>query len=779
MEEQTFYTEKLNLVNEFNLRTILDVLLTKWQWFALSVFLFMVVAYIYKMAVPVVYEREAVVQLKNKVKTEEAFSEKQMFDDSENVNIDGEILIFKSRLLMGQIIRKLGLEIGYSVDDGLKNRDLYMDMPIKISFPDSTFTRSAAFSIIPVTNDRFKMTGLEDDPDGVMEYTFETLVDTPLGRMMVNRTPFFNDEWLDIPVQIFCRDYESLISSLLGQLKVERSVGGANLLTLTYLDTDPKRADDILNTLISVYVDESTKDKKQTIRNTAVFIDDRLTLINEELGNVESSIEDYRKQNQLADFSVEAAVSLQNRSLYDRQVIELSNQKELIGLVQQYLHDPLKKESLLPANTGLLSIWIGDLIEQYNKALLERDKLMENGDDNSPVVRALNSQIASLHKGISQSLRNAKDETSSKLEYARQMQMLEVGRISSIPTQQRYVLSVERQQKIKEELFLYLLNKREENAMTSATTESNLRIVDPAYGVGTAGVNTLVILLIALLAGLAVPGLVFYLGPMFDVTVRGRKDIEDKLSIPFLGEIPHNRKKEDLVVGKQQRDGVSEAFRIVRTNMDFMLDKRIKCQVLMLTSSNPGAGKSFVSHNLAASLTLAGKRTILLEMDIRKGSKKDKDGKVLPGLTNYLSGKITELSQLIQPYPELEDLDIIASGPIPPNPSELLLGQSLDKLIEALREQYEYVIIDTVPYGMVADAPIISRVVDLCIYVIREGVMDRRRLPDVENLYTGGKLPRLSVLLNDARYKHAGYGYGYGYYGYGYGNNYYGYQNQK
>ena len=199
----------------------------------------------------------------------------------------------------------------------------------------------------------------------------------------------------------------------------------------------------------------------------------------------------------------------------------------------------------------------------------------------------------------------------------------------------------------------------------------------------------------------------------------------------------------------------------------------------MLTSSNPGAGKSFVSHNLAASLTLAGKRTILLEMDIRKGSKKDKDGKVLPGLTNYLSGKITDLSQLIQPYPELEDLDIIASGPIPPNPSELLLGQSLDKLIEALREQYEYVIIDTVPYGMVADAPIISRVVDLCIYVIREGVMDRRRLPDVEKLYTGGKLPRLSVLLNDARYKHAGYGYGYGYYGYGYGNNYYGYQNQK
>lgn len=775
MEEQTPYTEKINLVNEFNLRTILDVLLTKWHWFALSVFLFMAGAYIYMMAVPVIYEREAIVQLKNRVKTEEAFSEKQMFDESESVNIDGEILIFKSRLLMGLVIRELGLDIGYAVDNGLRSRDLYTDIPLKINFSDSTFTQPASFSIVPLTNDRFQIKGLADDPDGVMEYTFGTMLDTPQGRMIVNHTSFFSDEWLGVPILVSCRDYESLISSLLGQLEVKRSVNGANLLTLTYLDTDPKRADDILDTLIRVYVDESMKDKNQIIRNTATFINERLNLINEELGNVESNIEDYRKLNRSADLNIEAKLSLENRNLYDRQVTELSNQKELIELVQQYLHDPLKKESLLPANTGLLSISIGGLIDQYNKALLNRDKLMENGGDKSPAIRLLDNEVASLHQAVSQSLRNAKEETSSKLEYARRMQMLEAGKISSIPTQQKYVLSVERQQKIKEELFIYLLNKREENAMTSATSESNLRIVDPAYGVGIAGVNSLVILLAALLTGLAVPGLFFYLGPMLDVTVRGRKDIEDNLTIPFLGEIPHNRKKEELVVGKQQRDGVSEAFRIVRTNMDFMLDKQIKCQVLMLTSSNPGAGKSFVSLNLAASLVLAGKRTVLLEMDIRKGSKKDNDGNIVPGMTNYLSGKIAAPAELIHPYPGFEELDVITSGPIPPNPSELLLGESLDKLIEQLRNRYEYIIIDTVPYGMVADAAIISRVANLCIYVIREAVMDRRRLPDVESLYTGGKLPRLSVLLNDACYKHAGYGYGYGYYGYGYGKNYYGY----
>ncbi len=776
MKEQAPYTDKFSLMDEFNLRTILDVLLTQWHWFALSVFLCLGSAYIYVKTVPVIYKREAIVQLKSKVKTEEAFNEKQMFDDTNN-NIDGEILVFKSRLLMGEVIRRLRLEIGYSVDDGLKDRDMYTDMPLKISFPDSTFIKPAFFSIIPSSNDRFRIKGLEDDPDGVMEYTFGTQVDTPIGRMVVSRTSFMDESWLNVPVLITCYNHESLISLLLGRLEVERSVKEANLLTLTYLDTEPERADDILNMLVRVYVDESMRDKNQIIQSTALFIDERLKLINEELGNVESNIEDYRKQNQSANFEIEAKISLENRSRYDQEIANYKNQIELIQLVQQYLHDPLKNESVLPANTGILSRGMEELIGRYNAALLSREKTLENAGDKNPSVKLLASEIASLRQAISQSLRNAKDELNMKLEYAKQMQYLAAGKISNIPTQQRYVLSVERQQKIKEELFLYLLNKREENALTSATSESNLHIVDPAYGVGIAGANSLVILLGALLAGLFIPGLFFYLQPMLDVTVRGRKDIEDGLSIPFLGEIPHNRKKEDLVIGKKKRDGVSEAFRIVRTNMDFMLDKQKKSLVLMVTSSNPASGKSFVSLNLAASLALTGKRTVLLEMDIRKGSKKDNNGNVLPGLTHYLSGKITDLSQLIHSYPGFEELDVITSGPIPPNPAELLLGQPFDKLIELLREQYDYIVIDTVPYGMVADAPIISRVVDLCIYVIREGMMDRRRLPDIENLYTEGKLPHLSVLLNDARYKHAGYGYGYGYYGYGYGKNYYGYSN--
>lgn len=775
MKEQTSYTENLNLGDEFNIRTILDVLKAKWLWFVLSILLFTGGAAIYMLSIPTVYKRKAIVQLKNKVQTQEAFNEKQIIEDSNN-NIDGEVLIFKSRLLMGDAIRRLGLEIGYEVDEGLKNRQMYMDKPIKIIFPDSIFTRPASFSIIPQSNSHFRIKGLEDDPDGVMEYAFDAPVVSPIGQMIVSRTSIFSDKWLKVPIHISCHNRESLISAQLGRLEVERSVKDANLLTLTYQDFDPKRGDDILNTLIQVYIDEYMKDKKLVINNTATFIDERLKLINEELSNVETNIEDYRKQNELVNFEVEAHVYVESRDQYDRNLKELSKQKELIQLIQQYLHDPLKEESLLPVNTGIMNVGIEGMIENYNAILMDRNKLKVTGGENNPAIKERNEQLKSLRHSISQSLRNTKDAIEMKLRTASRLQMQAANKLSLVPSQQRYVLSVERQQKIKEELFIYLLNKREENALTLATTESNLRVVDPAYGVGLAGTDNMVILLGALLIGLLIPSLFFYLQPLLDVTVRGRKDIEDNLTIPFLGEIPYRKNKDKLALNKQKRDGVSEAFRIVRSNIDFMLDKKKKSQVLMCTSTNPASGKSFISFNLAVSLALTSKRVILLEMDIRKGSLKSKDGRVQPGITHYLSGKITDLSSLIHSYDGFEELDVITSGPIPPNSAELLLGQALDDMIKQLRERYDYIIVDTVPYGMVADARIISRIADLCIYVIREGLMDRRQLPDIESLYTEGKLPHLSIILNGVRYKHAGYGYGYGYYGYGYGNNYYGYQ---
>lgn len=772
MSEEKPYIEHWSIKSEFNIRAVLDVLIARWHWFALSVFLCLGLAYVYIRTVPVMYNREAVVQLKNKVKTEEAFNEKQMFDDSNN-NVDGEIVIFKSRLMMGEVISRLGLDISYSVDDGLKSRDLYADSPVKISFPDSSFIKPAVFSVIPLPDGRFRIKGLEDDPDGVMEYTFERPLDSPVGRMIVSRTSFFDANSLDVPVQVTCADKEALISSLLGNLDVGRSIKDANLLTLTYQDTDPKRGDDILNTLIQVYVDESMRDKNQIIRNTAFFIDERLKLINEELGDVENHIEDYRKQNKSADFGIEAKLYLENKNRYDQDVTDLTNQVELIGLVQMFLHDPMKNEHLLPVNSGILSMSIEELIGKYNNTLLDRDKLKVNAGENSPAIKERNMELASLRQTISQSLRNMKETIVMKQAYARHSQMQEMNRIVTIPTQEKYLLSVERQQKIKEELFLYLLNKREENALTLATADSNLRIVDRAYDAGKAGSKTLVILLGALIAGMLVPSMVFYIQPLLNVTIRGRKDIEDNLTIPFLGEIPRKSKKMPLIVVREQdRDPISESFRIIRSNLDFMLQEKSETKAIMFTSFNPESGKTFVASNLAVALALTGKRIILLEMDIRKGSEKEEDGGVHPGLTNYLSGSVLQTEDIIRKSRYHEGLDVITSGPIPPNPAELLLSNRLDDLMKELRGTYDYILMDTVPYRLVADAQVVSRVADLCIYVVREGRMDRRLLPEIEKLYTTGKLPHMAVVLNDACYRQAGYGYyGYGYYGYGYGLN--------
>lgn len=766
MKEQTPYTEKLDVSGEFNIRTILDVLFSKWYWFVISVLFCMVGAYVYLQTVPTVYKRQAVVLLKKQSNTEDAFIEKQLFN--QNYDVNNEIQVFKSRSLMVEVVRRLSLNREYSLKQGLRKKILYKESPIWVEFPDSTLSLPVSFTIIPISADTYQLTDLPNYEDRVTEEQFGQVVQTPVGKIIVNQSMAFDETYQGIPIQITCITEEAAIASCLGRLDVELAEREATLIALKYQDTEPDRADTILNTLIDVYNDEAIRDKNLIIRNTGMFIDERLAIINCELGGVDSDIENFKKRNQLVDLNSEAGLFVSDRSRYEQEEIELAGQKELTRLIQEYLRDPMKEENLLPANSGIMDTGVEDLIAEYNALLLVKNKLKDRGS-HSPVVQEKEADLKALRVTILKVLDNLQHAISRKLSDVRNRLSQVDNRIATVPTQEKYVLTVERQQKIKEELYLYLLNKREENALSIATTNSNIRVIDRAYGTGVAGTNKVVILLVAFLMGLAIPSLIFYLQPMLDVTVRGRKDITENLTIPFLGEIPYrHRKKQGTDTARHGHDGVSEAFRIVRTNIDFMLNKDKGAQVIMLTSSNPGAGKSFISLNLAISLSQTGKRVILLEMDIRKGSVREPGESVLPGITNYLAGRTEDLDQLIHPYKNNNDFDVITSGPIPPNPSELLLTSRLDLLVNSLKDYYDYILIDTVPYGLVADAQIISRVADLCIYVIREGFMDRRQLSEVEILYTSGKLSGMSVLLNGVRNKHAGYGYGYGYYGYGY-----------
>ena len=497
------------------------------------------------------------------------------------------------------------------------------------------------------------------------------------------------------------------------------------------------------------------------------------------MGNVDANIETLKRENQLTDITGEAGMYLQNTSRLNQEGLSLENQLSLAQYIRQYLLDPSKASDLIPANTGISDRGVDQLINEYNELLLRRDKLLKGSSMRNPVVIDINNSLSAMRQTIIRSIDNTITGLNINLNNLREQTQMTARRIEAVPSQQKYVLTVERQQKIKEELYLYLLNKREENELTQAITESNARIIDAAGGLSTPiAPKSMMILLAAVVLGMAIPAGILFLLNLLDNKVHHRRDLEKALSIPFLGDIPKQATADKdnnhtgVVVRPNGRDAVSEGFRIIRTNMEFMQSQSGKLQVIMFTSSNPGAGKTFVSSNLAASIAQTNKRVIIIDADIRKGTLSgifaSTSSKL--GLTNYLSGRTNNIDDLIGKCSDDNELDVILAGPVPPNPAELLLSSRFDDLIAELRTRYDYIIVDNVPAGVVADAAIVNRVVDLTLYVIRSGIMDLRQLPELEKLYQSGKFITMDTILNVVTYGKKGYGHGYGYgYGYGYG----------
>ncbi|RHJ94908.1 GumC family protein [Parabacteroides bouchesdurhonensis] len=747
---------------DFNIRAIVDILKAKWYWFAFSIFVCLGVAWFYYQISPEVGEQKAIVLIKDKEKTDAAFLEKQLFQA--NSNLANEQIMLKSRFLMSKVINRLGLETEYSMKDGFRRKVLYPDIPIRVKF-DSLFNKNVSLSVIPLSETYYQIEDFSEDPDWSVKGSFGTPLNTPVGELNIIRTSYFTPSYIGQAIYVKHSTVSSVVSSFITPLTVEKVDDTATLLDITYKDMNQDRSAAIIETLIEAYNDDATQDKNQILFNTSLFIDDRLQIINKELGLVDGDIEKYKKKNGLTNLSSEASLYLNNNNANRQEIIQLTNQMELVRFIREYLNDPTKQSELLPANSGILDTGVEGLINQYNENMLLRKKLIRISSDRNPTVGTLSNELASLKNTVLYSLDNLYRSLQIKLNDAQRQEALTAHRIGTVPTQERYIMSVERQQKIKEELFLYLLNKREENALSMATVEDKIRVIDTPYSTGrSSGMSFMVLMLAAVVVGIFIPSVWFYIEPMLDVSVRNRKDLKDALTIPFLGEIPRKKKtKERIVLDKDVRDGVSEAFRVIRSNLDFVLPLKQDAQVIMFTSANPNSGKTFISSNLAVSLSMTGKRVLLLDMDLRKGSGRKQDGSFYPGVSTYLSGKTDDWKSLVHAPKEYPDFYVIHSGPIPPNPAELLLTSRLDDLIREARREYDYILIDTVPYGIMADPQIISRVADMVIYVIREGLMDRRMLSDVENLYREKKFSGMTVVLNDAGAKNTPYNYGYGY----------------
>ena len=720
-----------------NLVDLLAYFASKWKWFLLSVLVCGGIAWYHYARSPLVYFRSATVIIKdpsNKTST----TGLDRFDNIINkVNVANEILQFRSKKLMREVLQRLHADISYKLEDGLRSNELYNQSPVLLSFPDALPEQHFAFTVTLKDKKSLVLsdfTGIDVKSDFTIEM-YDTVTLSRGMRVVATPTNYYSDSWTGTPIRVAKLPMESMVNYYKSALGIQQEEEESSILTLALKDGSAARAEDILNTLINVYNEEAIKDKNQVAVNTADFINDRLIIIENELGGVESELETFKQRNRIVDIASSAGMYMSESQKYNTDALELETQLRLANFIKDYLTDPAKETDLIPSNTGIGDMNIESQISLYNTAKLKRDHLIDDSSVNNPVVLELNNSLRAMKQNIIRAVDNMIVSLNVQRSDAQSREMRAQNRITSIPTKERKMLSIERQQKVKEALYLFLLNKREENALSQAMADNNARVIDGAEGSNSPiSPNRNRILLLGLLVGLAIPSLAC-LGILFlDTRVHSRKDVEGIVSVPYLGEIPQdkeagklNEQESPFLLAKEQRDStVSEAFRILRTNMAFMARKDLPQQVIIFTSLNEGAGKTFISKNLGMSLVLAKKKVILIDMDIRRGTLSRQFHLHKTGLTNYLADAPLSAEDIIQ---HQDGFDIIAAGAIAPNPAELLMDERLDNLVTELRRRYDYIVVDSVPVGIIADATISNRIADLTIFVARAGRLDRRQLP--------------------------------------------------
>ena len=556
------------------------------------------------------------------------------------------------------------------------------------------------------------------------------------------------------------------------------------MIYLGFKDVSIQLDDDVLRMVINVYNENWIKDKNQITTSTNEFIADRLRVIEQELGSVDKTITAYQSEHRIPDYKAAASMDMQLSAEAGKHLMELNNQLSIARFLQSDIRGAAPG-TLLPANVGLEDPGTQAQIAQFNTSMLQRNRLVESSSEENLLVKDLDQQLASLRSTILTSLDNYIKSVNIQIASSQQAQRSSQARVSDIPLQAGQLLSDERQQTVKEALYLFLLQKREENELSQAFTAYNTRVVASPSGSGAPiSPNKKMIYLVALLLGLAIPFAWFYLKEILNTTVRGRKDLEN-LSAPFLGELPSTQRKKGLfkrnlisdrpedrqiVVKPHSRNVINEAFRVVRTNLEFMRGKDPGSKVLMVTSFNIGSGKTFVSANLANALAIKGKKTIVLDLDLRKRSLSLVAGETKHGLSDWLGGQTDDWRPLVIHQACGESLDILPVGATPPNPAELLAEPRLAQLLTELREEYDYILLDCPPIEIVTDADLVAPLADITLFIVRAGLLERSMLSQIEKYYTAKKYNNIALLRNgteaDGRYGYKyGYKYGYGKYG--------------
>ena len=770
-------------VQTFTFRDMVSMVLRNWYWFIISTMLFVAGGALYIMKSSPVYQRNATIMVKDSRKGSGA-NEMAIFGEiaglSTRRNVDNELFVLQARRLMVEVVDRLGLTVGYTTRSGLRTVDLYRRSPIEVQFVNGNDTERCSFKVDlgqkQVTIYDFKrasVAGEEEDDDKEFSTTvpYGSSVMTPSGEIVINPTLYMEEEYVGKTITVSKSTREAVATRYRTAMKSSVANKMSSIINISLNDIVARRAEDIINTLIDVYNEDAVNDKQQIAEATADFIDVRLAIISKELGAVDSDIKTFKTRNSMVDIQAETERNLTVSTKLQSDVLSTESQLEMSKFIKEYLNDPEKENSLIPAtgfgNSGTATS-LASQIAAYNELVLRREKLLQNSSANNPVIQQINTNRVAMKNAILASLDSHIATLDIQLKNLRREQSKTNARISSVPIQEQEYLTIARQQRIKEELYLYLLNKREENAISLAITENTARIIDSAFGpMRPVAPRKSFIMLVVLFLGCAVPFGILYLREMLDTTVRSRQDIERYTKVPYLGDIPIFTGKKGargVAVRENGRDSVSEAFRIIRTNMGFM-NTNGEQQVFLITSSNEHAGKTFVSTNLAMTYAFSGNRVLLIDLDLRRRTlSKHLGQRNNPiGISKYMSDRSVSVNDIISKSELHENLHCIYAGLQPPNPAEQLLSDRLDTLIEECRKLYDYIIIDSVPALVIADALIASRISDLSLYVVREGLLDRRQLPDIDNLYRQNKLRNMSIVLNGASERSHRYGYTYTY----------------
>lgn len=784
--------------NPVDYKAILFEYLMYWPWFVACLLVCIVGAWCYLRYQAPVYNVNATVLIKQGEKNKSngqnaslaAMQDLGMLSMANN--FDNEVEIIQSRTLLKKVVNALNLNITYTEKRTFGHPiQLYKNTPIQVWMnPDEADKLPSPLQI-----------QLDYTPEGKVQadasfvrYRKEETVSkhfdklpgvlvTPVGTITFSLKDSTNiQEAHTISATIISPT--AAAADCKSRLSAEPVSKVTTIVRLNYNDTHIGRGTDFLNTLVALYNRDANDDKNEVASRTAEFIDTRIQIINQELGTTESQLASYKQKAGLTDLSSDAQLALQGNAEYAQKQAENATQLRLVQFLKEYIDNPANQMEVIPANIGLTDNALATVIGQYNEMLTERKRLLRTSSESNPAVVNLDASIQATRKNVQTSVSSVlKGLEITRHDLENQARKFE-GKISNTPTQEKELLSITRQQEIKASLYLMLLQKREENAITLAATANNGRMIEEPLPGGPVAPNGKTYYLLALVLGIGFPVVSIYLRNLLRFKIESRADVEKITDVPIVGDIPMaDTQGTPIVVRENKNELMEEVFRSVRTNIQYMLQEGQK--VILFTSTNSGEGKSFTAGNLACSFAFMGKKVVIVGLDIRKPglnkvfqlSTREK------GITQYLANpEHIDLLSLCQVSTISENLYILPGGNVPPNPTELVARQALDQAIETLKQHFDYVILDTAPIGMVTDTQLIARVADLSVYVCRADYTHKSHYVLINELKKEHKLPNLCTLLNgiNMNKRQNGYYYGYGKYGkygrYGYGKKYgYGY----